>query len=230
MLDEEKNELMKTQDGSHSLLSHQFGVSYHSKYGAIQESRHVFIEAGLKARMLLDDAPIRVLEFGFGTGLNAILSYQIAEELKRPIYYEGMEAYPISMGFVDQLNYPEQLGIAHSSFRQLHELSWGESHKLSPYFTFRKVQTRFEEMNYAAEFDVIYFDAFAPNAQAELWEAPLMGKAFQALRPGGYLVTYCAKGVVKRTLKAIGFKVETLPGPPGKREMTRGIKSVGYFS
>lgn len=230
MLDEEKNELIETQDGSHSLLSHQFGVSYHSKYGAIQESRHVFIEAGLKARMLLDDQPIRILEFGFGTGLNAVLSYQIAEELKRPVYYEGMEAYPVSMDFVDQLNYPDQLGIESSLFRQLHELNWDERHELSPNFTFRKVQTRFEEMNYETEFDVIFFDAFAPNAQADLWEAPLLRKAFKALRPRGYLVTYCAKGVVKRTLKAIGFKVETLPGPPGKREMIRGVKPADYSS
>ncbi|HKK77801.1 MAG TPA: tRNA (5-methylaminomethyl-2-thiouridine)(34)-methyltransferase MnmD [Saprospiraceae bacterium] len=230
MPDEAKNELIETQDGSHSLLSHQFGVSYHSKYGAVQESRHVFINAGLKARMLLDDRPLRILEFGFGTGLNALLSYQMAEELGRPIHYEGMEAYPVSLDFVDQLNYPQETGMEAQFFRQLHTLEWGETHEMSQHFTFRKVNMPFEDMTYDSEFDIIFFDAFAPNAQAELWEAPLLSKAYKALRPSGYLVTYCAKGVVKRTLKAIGFRVDTLPGPPGKREMTRGAKPASPSS
>lgn len=228
MFEETKNELIETQDGSHSLLSHQFGVSYHSKYGAVQESRHVFINAGLKARMLLDNTSLRILEFGFGTGLNALLSYQMAEELNRPIHYEGLEAFPISEAFIDQLNYPQQIGIEAGLFQQLHALEWEKEHSISPNFTFKKVQRRFEEVVYSSEFDLIYFDAFAPNAQAELWEAPLLQKAYTALRPKGYLVTYCAKGVVKRTLKSIGFKVETLAGPPGKREMTRGIKYASH--
>jgi len=221
---EDYNELFETQDGSHSLISHQFGVSYHSKYGAIQESEHVFIDAGLKARLSLDDAPISVLEFGFGTGLNALLSYQLAEALHRPVYYEGMEAYPVAASLVEQLNYAEQLGIAPSIFQELHAASWGDTHALGAYFSFRKIEMSFEHLDAEAAFDVIYFDAFAPSAQAELWEAPLLQKAYRALRPRGYLVTYCAKGVVKRTLKSLGFRLETLPGPPGKREMTRCIK------
>lgn len=224
MSEQEKNEIIETQDGSHTLLSHQFGVSYHSKYGAVQESNHVFVNAGLKARMLLDDAPLAVLEYGFGTGLNALLTYQIAEEKKRPIYYEGMEAFPVTEAFIEQLNYPHQIGIDKDIFLKLHQSSWNKKHAFSPYFTFQKVKAFFADQDYNASFDVVYFDAFAPSAQGELWEQPLLEKAYRALRPNGHFVTYCAKGAVKRTLKAIGFKVEALPGPPGKREMTRCIK------
>lgn len=224
MSEQEKTEIIETQDGSHTLLSHQFGVSYHSKYGAVQESNHVFVNAGLRARMLLDNQPLRVLEYGFGTGLNALLTYQIAEEKKRAIYYEGLEAYPVSEAFIKQLNYPQQVGVPDEAFFKLHEVSWNEPHQISPYFSFQKAHAFFQDKNYEANFDVIYFDAFAPSAQGELWEQPLLEKAYLALRSKGHFVTYCAKGAVKRTLKSLGFKLEALPGPPGKREMTRCIK------
>lgn len=218
------NELLDTQDGSHTLISKRFGVSYHSKYGAIKESEHVFIDAGLKARMLRDKNPISILEYGFGTGLNAYLSFLCAQQHKRDISYTGIEAYPISQDLATTLNYPQVLQVPPSTYLQLHELDWDTPHHLSTHFSFTKILGQIEDQVFNAQFDVLFFDAFAPTAQPELWEEQLLQKAFQALKPGGIFVTYCAKGVVKRTLKAIGFKVEALPGPPGKREMTRGIK------
>lgn len=218
------NELLDTQDGSHTLISKQFGVSYHSKYGAIKESEHVFIDAGLKARMLRDKNPISILEYGFGTGLNAYLSFLCAQQHQRVISYTGIEAFPISQELAATLNYPQVLQVPASTYLQLHELDWGTLHHLSAHFSFTKILGQIEDQVFNAQFDVLFFDAFAPTAQPELWEERLLQKAFQALKPGGIFVTYCAKGVVKRTLKSIGFKVEALPGPPGKREMTRGIK------
>ncbi|HMQ45878.1 MAG TPA: tRNA (5-methylaminomethyl-2-thiouridine)(34)-methyltransferase MnmD [Saprospiraceae bacterium] len=220
--------LIETQDGSHSLLSQQLGVSYHSRYGAIQESRHVFIQAGLQYQMLKQKQGIRILEIGFGTGLNALLTLLEAEQYKYPIHYVGLEAYPIALHQVAQLNYPHQLAQEGldlpALFRQLHESNWGEWHSISPFFHFRKELIHFEEADYTEAFDLIYFDAFAPGAQPELWEKPLMQSMYQALRPDGVLVTYCAKGMVKRTLREVGFRVIGLPGPPGKREMTRAEK------
>lgn len=219
-----QNELLDTQDGSHTLISKRFGVSYHSKYGAIKESEHVFIDAGLKARMVKDKAPIAILEYGFGTGLNAYLAYLCAQQHQRVIHYTGIEAYPISLELATTLNYPQQLEKAETDFLEFHEVEWEKEHALGSFFTFRKILGKIEDQGFKTEFDVLFFDAFAPTAQPELWEVQLLQKAYQALKPGGIFVTYCAKGVVKRTLKSIGFKVESLPGPPGKREMTRGIK------
>jgi tRNA U34 5-methylaminomethyl-2-thiouridine-forming methyltransferase MnmC len=219
-----QNELLDTQDGSHTLLSKKFGVSYHSKYGAIKESQHVFIDAGLKARMLRDKEPISILECGFGTGLNALLAYLCAEQHQRIITYEGVEAFPITLEVASSLNYPQILQVPQAPFIKMHEVAWNQQQKLSSYFSFQKTLGKFEEQTYEHQFDVLFFDAFAPTAQPELWDLNLLSKAYKALRPGGVLVTYCAKGVVKRTLKAVGFRVETLPGPPGKREMTRGVK------
>lgn len=218
--------IFETQDGSHSIFSDTFGVSYHSKYGAIQESMHVFIHAGL-LHVLARKNEIAVLDIGFGTGLNALLTY--AETIKRPfqVHYEAIEAYPISADEAARLNYPQILGEAFNDvFDQLHQLDWGVKHNLSPNFSFQKNQILFQDIQYDQVFDVIYFDAFAPNAQPELWEEEVLGRMYNALKPEGILVTYCAKGAVKRVLKGLGFTVEALQGPPGKREMTRAVKSI----
>ncbi|HMO38404.1 MAG TPA: tRNA (5-methylaminomethyl-2-thiouridine)(34)-methyltransferase MnmD [Saprospiraceae bacterium] len=218
--------IFETQDGSHSILSQQYGVSYHSKYGAVQESRHVFIEAGLY-HQTSEQKSRSVLEFGFGSGLNALLSLLEAERHGWHIQYETLEAYPISLEQVHQLNYPARLDATDfaTAFRQMHTCPPNLWQSLSPHFTFRKLITHFENAELAANsFDIVYFDAFAPGAQPELWDTLTLGKAYTALRPGGILVTYCAKGSVKRTLKSLGFVVEALPGPPGKREMTRAFK------
>lgn len=216
--------IIETQDGSHSIFSEQFDVSYHSKYGAIQESLHVFIGAGLHHQINRKEQ-ISVLDIGFGTGLNALLTYLETIAKNITISYEAIEAYPLDLSTALSLNYPSILGVnAESVFHRLHSSEWESSINISESFRFRKRKQFFQDISDQEKFDVIYFDAFAPNAQPELWEAPLLSKMYAALKPNGVLVTYCAKGAVKRALKSIGFTIESLPGPPGKREMTRGLK------
>lgn len=218
--------IFETQDGSHSVYSEMYGVSYHSKYGAIQESQHVFIEAGLYYKMAGGKSSLSILEIGMGTGLNVLMSLLEAEKHQIDIDYTAVEAFPISMAEAAQLNYPQQFhldGLA-DKFEAIHQSDWGLTSTISPYFKLRKLNTRFEDLDFDEAFDVIYFDAFAPNAQPELWEESVMGIMYKALKPEGVLTTYCAKGVVKRTLRSLGFTIQALPGPPGKREMTRAVK------
>lgn len=220
------NTLIETQDGSHSLLSGVFGVSYHSRYGAIQESSHVFIQAGLHWKAL-QSKTLRILEIGFGTGLNAYLTYLEGSRLDLKIHYESIEAYPISIEQAAALNYSQILEPAYARrmFLEMHEAPFGIEAWLTTHFHLLKQQILFSDIQYSAAFDLVYYDAFAPDAQPELWEQPMLQKIYDALKPGGIMVTYCAKGYVKRNLKAVGFQVEALPGPPGKREMTRCLKS-----
>lgn len=220
------DKIFATQDGSHSIFSEQFGVSYHSKYGAIQETQHVFIDAGLRLKAVVQ-SDISILDIGFGTGLNALMTLCEAEKRNLNIDYVGFEAFPISDEQAETLNYPELLELREryaNAFRQMHFKSWGEPHQLLDNFLFTKYLQTFDTVDYNNKFDVVYFDAFAPNSQPELWETPIMERMYNALKPEGALVTYCAKGSVKRTLKALGFTIEKLKGPPGKREMTRAIK------
>jgi len=221
------SKLFQTQDGSHSIFSEQFGVSYHSKYGAIQETQHVFIDAALRFKALVQK-DIAILDIGFGTGLNAYMTLLEATQRGLSIDYTGYEAFPISLAEAQLLNYPNLLSAADLSaqFLQLHEVAWNEVIPINPNFRFQKCLQSFETIDAQAAYDIIYFDAFAPNAQPELWEAPLLTQMYQALKQGGVLVTYCAKGVVKRTLKSVGFQIESLKGPPGKREMTRATKGI----
>lgn len=220
-----EKEIIETQDGSHSIYSRQFGVTYHSKYGAIQESRHVFIEAGLFYKVLTQKE-IAVLEIGLGTGLNALLTYIESQRRQLQIRYEAVEAFPLTPAQARQLNHPALLegGAFREQFLAIHEAPWGKRTTLASSFELTKRLGHFEEIEFPPEFDVVYFDAFAPNAQPELWELSTLRKAYEALVPGGVFVTYCAKGAVKRRLKTLGFEVEKLQGPPGKREMTRAIK------
>ena len=217
--------IIETQDGSHTVVSPLFGVTYHSRYGAVRESRHVFIEAGL-ALKIRPQKSVAVLELGFGSGLNALLAFLEANRTQCTIHYETIEAYPISEAQALQLNYPEQLGMPESktALMAMHRASFGVPLEISPYFCFTKRLDRFEALAYTPQFDVVFFDAFAPETQPELWSEDVLGRVFDALLPGGILVTYCAKGVVKRTLKTLGFVIESIPGPPGKREMTRAVK------
>lgn len=219
------DQIIETQDGSHSILSQKYGVSYHSKYGAITESRHVFIQAGLYPQ-IIQSQKVDILEIGFGTGLNAFLTFLEAENKQIEVYYEGIEAFPLDEVQYQQLNYSSLLKLPEqqSNFLRMHEAPWEEDISLGPNFTIRKTKQFFEQIDHKDAFDIIYFDAFAPSAQPELWEENVLSKMHKALRSQGILVTYCAKGVVKRRLKGLGFTVESLPGPPGKREMTRAIK------
>lgn len=187
----------------------------------------MFIEAGLFYKALLSKH-LRILEVGFGTGLNALVTLKEAKRLGLTIEYVGIEAYPISYEFVAELNYTEMHELAglELEFDDMHLLEWNKRVEISDGFTLTKLMTGVEEANLSADFDLIYYDAFAPAAQPELWEADIMKKMYGALKPGGVLVTYCAKGEFKRTLKAVGFEVEALPGPPGKREMTKATRPM----
>lgn len=226
----EETSIFKTQDGSDSIYSERFGVPYHSKYGAIQESRHVFLQAGLYPR-LTARTEVAVLEAGLGTGLNALLTGLEAKAQRKAIHYVALEAYPIPLEQARTLNYAEHLGeSARETLEAIHTLEWGTAHQLSSFFTFEKRRMSFDALNDEAMFDVVYFDAFAPNAQPELWEEEVLGRMYRALKENGIFVTYCAKGSVKRCLKGLGFEIEALQGPPGKREMTRGVKVQPHSS
>ncbi|MFM8361331.1 MAG: tRNA (5-methylaminomethyl-2-thiouridine)(34)-methyltransferase MnmD [Haliscomenobacter sp.] len=218
-------ELFETQDGSHSLLSRKYGVSYHSRYGAIQESLHVFIREGLLPLLALHRS-LSVLEMGFGTGLNALLTLKEAQSKRISIWYEAIEAHPLSTDEATALNYPQLLGGGDLTgyFSTLHSSPWDIESEIAPFFALRKRALPLEECTFSRRFDLIYYDAFAPEAQPELWEDEALKTMFEVLNEGGKLVTYCAKGSVKRRLKALGFSLETLAGPPGKREMVRATR------
>jgi tRNA U34 5-methylaminomethyl-2-thiouridine-forming methyltransferase MnmC len=220
------HEIIETNDGSHSIKSLQFGESFHSKHGAIQESKTVFIDAALRFGAARNNS-LRLLEMGFGTGLNALMTLMEAEQNKTlELDYLGIEAYPVEMTTAKQLNYTRLLDAINlqTPFLEMHA-SENERLQLSENFSFQKRVAQFESIilpdNY---FDIIYYDAFAPAAQPALWETPMLSKMYKSLRIGGVLTTYCAKGSVKRCLKSIGFEIEGLAGPIGKREITRATK------
>ncbi len=221
----EHDGLIITDDGSHSIQSEQFGVSYHSRHGAVQETLHVFINAALKP-LAVKKQSLSILDIGFGTGLNAFAS--LIESQKHSIYinYTAVEAFPLTFSVIEQLNYASQMGVPElqNTFFQMHQQAWNQPEQLSDQFKLTKLLQKFETLDFHNAFDIVFYDAFAPNAQPELWDTPMMERMFQSLKMGGVLTTYCAKGAFKRTLKAVGFIVEAIPGPPGKREMTRAWK------
>lgn len=211
----------RTADGSSTLIAEALGVSYHSLHGAVQESRHVFIEAGLQEVVKVKSS-IRLLEVGLGTGLNALLSWQYADQNQIRLDYTAVEAFPISEQDAQSLDYSgfslpaKPDGIA--------KLAWESPQKLSEYFQFTKVLCTWPDYHNAQGFDLIYYDAFAPNAQPELWDEQALKACVDLLNPGGIWVTYCAKGDVRRTMQALGMQVERIPGPPFKRHMLRARK------
>ena len=223
------NKIFLTDDGSHSLMSETFGDSYHSKFGAIQESQHVFIDAALNYQTAKGQTYLTILEIGFGTGLNALMTYREATKQNLKVYYTTFEKYPLSIEQSNDLNYAEQLGISPSVLQTLHGCSWGEDVALNAHFVVNKQEKDCQSINLQNFADIVYFDAFAPQIQPELWEQAFLQKIFDALKPNGVLTTYCAKGAVKRALKAVGFDIESLEGFVGKREMTRAIKKYPLF-
>lgn len=225
-MSEDINKHYTTQDGSSSLISNQFGESYHSRHGAIQESNHVFINAGLDYLIEKDYKKIKILEIGFGTGLNALLTLIKSDSLNNTlIHYHGIEAYPITLDEAKTLNYHLQLGVDQTRLINLHTSGWQEEVHLGDNFRFTKYKSTFESFTSDQVFDLIYFDAFAPTTQSHLWETPFLSSIYKLCASGATLVTYCAKGSFKRALKEVGFKLESLPGPAKKREMTRAIKA-----
>ncbi len=222
-----KREIIITADGSHTVAIPSLNVTYHSRHGAIQESMHVFIEAGL--RYLITQSTtlsINLFEMGFGTGLNAFLSAMEAQKQQRKIQYTAVERYPVSPEKAMALNYTQALQN-HPLFTELHTCSWDEAVMINDFFTLKKVKTDLTNFSSRQIFDLIYYDAFAPTAQPELWTIEVFQKLFDLLAPGGVLVTYCAKGDVRRAMIAAGFTVTKLPGPKGKREMLRAEKVPG---
>lgn len=216
-------ELQLTADGSQTLFVPSLDEHYHSVKGALTESVHIFLHMGLQESKAQEP---RVLEVGFGTGLNAILTLQDSLLTGRKVHYTTLERYPLALDMVRQLDYPALLPPeAAAYYLKLHEAAWNEWVSLTPQFRLRKVETDFTRQTYRERYDVIYFDAFAPEKQPEMWSQEIFCRLYDCLDEGGILVTYCAKGVVRRMLQAAGFTVERLPGPPGgKREILRARK------
>jgi tRNA U34 5-methylaminomethyl-2-thiouridine-forming methyltransferase MnmC len=218
-----EREIIRTKDGSTTIHIKDWDECYHSKHGAIQEAQHVFIKNGLA---LYQNQSVSILEIGFGTGLNAFITYLESKKLNLDIDYVGVEAYPVSISELSAMNYVSELNAddKNTIFNLLHESNWEEKVVIDPFFTITKRQQFFEEINDFEQFDLIYFDAFGYRVQPDLWSTSIFKKMHTALRPGGKLVTYAARGVVKRSMIEVGFTVEKLPGPPGKREMFRATK------
>lgn len=220
-------QLLVTADGSPTLTLSESGITYHSKHGAVQESLHVFIEAGLRHFMaLFPGKPVQLLEAGWGTGLNSLLTWILADRLSIPIHYEARELYPLVPDEYRAIHYEEVLdesGVDEKLLR-LHEADWEQKVTLSSFFSIKKIKGDILSPGQAPVYDLVYYDAFAPGAQPELWTLDLFTRLFQAMRSNGILVTYCSKGDVRRAMLGAGFLVEKIPGPPGKREMLRAIK------
>jgi tRNA U34 5-methylaminomethyl-2-thiouridine-forming methyltransferase MnmC len=217
-------ELVITSDGSHTLRVTSLNENYHSTHGALQESMHVFIHNGFDKINLTE---IRVLEVGLGTGLNALLTAKAAANSQKEVYYTAIEPFPLPGTLTSQLNYPQL--IAHPKailwFDKIHSGEWGVETSLSNEFKLLKQQATLQSVNLPGNFfDLVYFDAFAPQKQAEMWTREMFAKCYDSMSNESSLVTYCAKGQVKRDLRSVGFVVESLPGPPGKREMIRAIR------
>lgn len=216
--------LEQTADGSYTLYVPELDEHYHSVKGALTESQHIFIDMGLKHSSIT--AP-HILEIGLGTGLNCVLTLLEAKESQRHVYYTGIERYPLNEEIIRKLNYPSIIGKGcEEDYFAIHQAPWEEDACLSPWFTLHKMEGDFTHYSFEQKYDIIYFDAFAPEKQPEMWEQSLFDNLYQVLNEGGILTTYCAKGVVRRMLQTAGFKVERLPGPPGgKREILRATKS-----
>lgn len=216
-----------TKDGSNTLIHPKFNAHYHSVFGAIQESNHVFIEAGLKFQLpnLIDNS-CRILEVGFGSGLNAFNALISSENLSLNIDYVGVEQYPISLETVSQLNFPKAFKREdlQSTFNKMHNIKWEKQIKISENFILEKRQQDIFNLKDLNCFDLIFYDAFGPGAQPELWTAPIFKILYNSLKSKGVLVTYCAQGAARRAMRSVGFKVDRCPGPPNKRHMLRAIK------
>jgi tRNA U34 5-methylaminomethyl-2-thiouridine-forming methyltransferase MnmC len=225
----EKLKIITTEDGSHSLYHEELQETYHSFHGAYRESIHVYMIYGLDSWLARNPQkyPIRIFEVGFGTGLNAWLALVWAEQNQIPVLYHTIEPFPIDKEVYSQLNYIEHdhgIWHFHKYFEALHQAPWNEGGPVSEYFNFKKDITTLEEAQLYPS-DVVFFDAFAPSKQPELWTKEILGKVTEAMRPGGLFTTYSAKGQLQRNLKELGLEVQVVPGPPGKKEMTRAWKA-----
>ncbi|MGY5352607.1 tRNA (5-methylaminomethyl-2-thiouridine)(34)-methyltransferase MnmD [Wenyingzhuangia sp. IMCC45533] len=219
-----KRKIIVTSDGSTTIHLPGWNESYHSTHGAIQEAYHVFIKMGYEA---VKKEEVSILEIGFGTGLNAFITLLETAKDDQKVNYVGVEAYPVKEDELLALNYVSELETRNLShkFEEMHLTPWNKPQKVSENFILTKRQMFFHNITDVNLYDLIYFDAFGARVQPELWSEEIFEIMFKALRPEGKLVTYAAKGSVRRAMQAVGFEVERLPGPPGKREMLRGTKT-----
>ena len=220
-----QKEVVLTEDGSHTLRVAEIDECYHSTHGAVQESMHIFINAGLKVFLSeerVSEDEVRVLEVGFGTGLNAYLTLLEAEKSRKTIHYTTLELYPLSADEALMLNYPETLCGERELFEKIHRSPWDEDNVITSFFTIHKIKADFVGYELQGLYDVIYFDAFSSEKQPEMWMEGGFRKIYENSGNGAVITTYCAKGAVRRAMQSAGFVVERLPGPPGKREILRG--------
>lgn len=217
-----KRSIITTADGSTTIQIQDWNEQYHSKHGAIQEAYHVFIKNGLN---LFQGKQIAILEIGLGTGLNAFITFLEHHKLKQHIHYQGVEAYPITRDIAKSMNYVQELNAEKygSIFEKIHTSQWEKDVELSQNFIFRKRKQFFSDIDDLNTFDLIYFDAFGARVQPELWTKSIFEKMYKSLKRNGILVTYSSKGSVRRAMLEVGFVVEKLQGPIGKREMLRAI-------
>ncbi|MDY6801649.1 MAG: tRNA (5-methylaminomethyl-2-thiouridine)(34)-methyltransferase MnmD [Bacteroidota bacterium] len=214
--------IIHTKDGSSTLYSPVFKEHYHSVYGAINESKHVFIDAGYN---YLNLSSIKVFEIGFGTGLNALLTYLESAKKEGIVEYTGIELYPVTHNVIQKLNYTQILSKKTKEiFDQMHEVSWNKRIKISNHFYLTKIKADFNNYQFTRKYNLIFFDAFAPDKQPALWNHQNFIKIYEAMENQGVLTTYSSKGLVKRNIRNAGFQLERLPGPEGKRHMLRAIK------
>ena len=217
-----KRSLTITEDGSHTMFAQGFNEPYHSMHGALRESMHVFIKQGL---LTVNVRSVRILEIGFGTGLNAVLSLRAANQNKVDIYYHSIEKYPLKESEYSLLNYENFIdGLPEGTLHQMHSCPWEQAVQISKRFTLFKEKADFRTMRPPPQINLVYFDAFSPDKQPELWSSEVFGIIADTAEKGAVLVTYSAKGSVRRTLDSCGFEVRKVAGPPGKREMIRAIK------
>lgn len=221
-----ERKIIKTADGSTTIYLPEWDEYYHSKHGALQEAYHVFIRSGLQEVAPKHSGELSILEIGFGTGLNAFISLLEAEKSHLKISYTGVEAFPVSKKELEALNYTSSFPDANAAkyFDLLHGIEWDQPEEVTSFFKLNKKKQFFSEIEALEAYDLVYFDAFGPRVQPNLWTEEIFAKMYRALRDQGVLVTYSAKGSVRRALQAVGFHVERLPGPPGKREMLRAKK------
>lgn len=214
--------IVRTKDGSQTLYLKDLDEHYHSHHGALTESMHVFIDAGLNS---VPKNHINLLEIGFGTGLNALLTLTSIQDTDISVHYTGMEKYPLNKELLRSLNHSSLIPeVSVDNHRKMIDSGWGTETIITPQFTLLKLERDVCSMEFSSRFDLVYFDAFAPDKQPELWTIEVFSRIYQCMQPGSILTTYSSKGQIRRNMKDAGFRVEKLPGPPGKRDMTRAFK------
>jgi tRNA U34 5-methylaminomethyl-2-thiouridine-forming methyltransferase MnmC len=223
-MEKRKREIITSGDGSHTVRIPELNTSYHSRHGAIQESVHVFIRAGLHHLVEKGwEGELNIFEMGFGTGLNAFLTLLEAQRLNLKVHYTAVEQFPLTNEEAHVLNYPDTLGHR-GLFLQLHHCPWQKEERITDFFTLSKHPINLKEFSTTRSMHLIYFDAFDPATQPEVWTVEVFEQMYSLVSPGGLLLTYCSKGDVRRAMKSAGFRIKKIPGPWGKRDMVRGYR------